>query len=227
MCAAYSRLDNPLFIPESAPGGANAWNLFRAIADYSAIGYAFFAAEQILAEDGVVRPEARMLVESLKCVSHAIPLLLQYQGTGRVHAIIQEENQAAQTLDLDGYLGVAQFGAGGLPGGKDWRHHIKPPVAENTRARGLVIQASRHEFYLVGANYLLLLRPMLPPNRQSDIPFAKELLQDRLTRYVSVEEGHFARNGEFVVDRVRNGDETDHGLWVEPDTGVVRAILCE
>jgi hypothetical protein len=42
-----------------------------------------------------------------------------------------------------------------------------------------------------------------------------------------VDEGHFNEQGEFVVDRRRNGDEHDTGLWVEADTGVVRAILCD
>ena len=31
ICALYARADNPLFVPESGPGGANAWNMFRCI----------------------------------------------------------------------------------------------------------------------------------------------------------------------------------------------------
>ena len=31
--------------------------------------------------------------------------------------------------------------------------------------------------------------------------------------------------GDFIPDRVRNGDEITSGLWVSPDAGVVRAIL--
>ena len=35
----------------------------------------------------------------------------------------------------------------------------KEPPADNNRGRGLIIQAGRNEFYLVGANYRLILRP--------------------------------------------------------------------
>jgi hypothetical protein len=45
---------------------------------------------------------------------------------------------------------------------------------------------------------------------------------------VSVDEGHFNKNGEFVADRRRNGDEIfRRGLWVEEDTGVLRVITCD
>jgi hypothetical protein len=45
---------------------------------------------------------------------------------------------------------------------------------------------------------------------------------------VSVDEGHFDKNGEFVVDRKRNGDEIGRrGFWVEPDIKVLRVITCD
>jgi hypothetical protein len=45
---------------------------------------------------------------------------------------------------------------------------------------------------------------------------------------VSVDEGHFDKNGEFAADRRRNGDEIGRrGLWVEPDINVLRVITCE
>jgi len=44
------------------------------------------------------------------CISSAIPLLLKYQGTGKIHAFIQEFKLLAQRVDLDGWLGVVEFG---------------------------------------------------------------------------------------------------------------------
>lgn len=222
MCALYARADNPLFVPESAPGGSNAWNIFRALGDYDAIGYAFFAVEHILAEDGSIRPDHTLLVDSFRCAAAAIPLLLQYQGTKKIHTIVQEENLRAQTLDLEGWLGLAEFGEFY----RDWRHrgHLPP---EQQRGRGLVIQASRNEFYLVGGGYRLVLRPILPPEQQLDISVARDHLLHCLAHYASVEEGHFEAPGLFVVDRRRNGDEIDNGVWVEPDTGVVRVVMTE
>ena len=49
ICAAYTRPDNPLFVPESGWSEANAVNLFEAAARYNAIGYAVFGVESLFA----------------------------------------------------------------------------------------------------------------------------------------------------------------------------------
>jgi len=233
ICAIYARNDNPLFVPESAPGGSNTWNMFRAVADYNAIGYAFFAVEHVLAEGGVsVSADHQSLVDAFRCLAAAVPLLLRYQGTGKIHAVVQEENAQSQRLPLDGWLGLVEFGEGTMhwrP--KDWRHRPerRPGLeqADGNRGRGLVVQAGRNEFYLVGANYRLLLRPLLPPEQALDVTVAGDFLLTRQAQYVSVEEGHLDADGAFVVERRRNGDEVDGGVWVEPDSGVVRVILSQ
>jgi hypothetical protein len=224
-CAAYARPDNPLFVPESAPGGSNAWNMFRALGNYNAIGYSFFALEHVVAPDGSVRLEAQPIVDSFRCAAAAIPLLLKFQGTGRLHAVVQEENLASQPLALEGILGLIEFDRPY----RDWRHlaEARPAGSENARGCGLVVQAGRHEFYLVGSGYRLLLRPVLPPEVTLDATLSREHLLTRQARYVRVDEGHFDDAGNYVVDRRRNGDEIDFGVWVEPDVGVVRAILCD
>lgn len=232
ICDIYARKDNPLFVPESAPWGSNAWNMFYALADYNAVGYHFFAIEHIVGEDGEVNPAAEMIVESFHSVAAAIPLLLKYQGTDQIHSVVQEENMASQSLDFDGWIGLARFGYG-TPGyvGRDWRHPPKRmPHAladESSRGRGLIFQSDRNEFYLVGGAYQLLLRRKGEPKEMLDISRNNDFHLSRLSNYVSVEEGHFDDEGQFVVDRRRNGDETDHGVWVEPDVGVVRVRLCD
>ena len=224
-CATYSRDDNPLFVPESHERGSNAWNMFRAIADYNAIGYFLFGnSERIVAEGGSVRPESQMMVDSFRCVAAVIPLLLRYQGTGKIHAVIQEELMDAQLLDLDGYLGLVKFGGGQWHLIDDdegwWRTDLN-------RGRGLVIQASRNEFYLVGANYRLFLCPKLSPAEMRASWYAAHSGIRALTPYLSVEEGHFDQGGEFVVDRRRSGDLASRGAWVEADVGVLRVIMCD
>ncbi|GAJ19107.1 unnamed protein product, partial [marine sediment metagenome] len=210
-----ARDDNPLFVPESHPGGANAWNMFRAIADYNAIGYPFWGIEHIVAEDGTVRPEAQTMVDSVRCVAVAIPLLLKYQGTGKIHAIIQEEFTEFQWLDLDGYLGFVQFGEEPPVSRvrKDWRHTSRqvmakrfltdylPQTDSSNRGRGLVIQACRHELYLVGANYLLFLCSKLSPDKNFNSIVNRLDHQFRMDEgyQLRVDEGHFDQNDEFVV----------------------------
>jgi len=230
-CADYARDDNPLFVPESPQNGSNAWLMFSAVGNYDATGYSFFAAEDVLCDDGSVHPECRALVESFQSLAAAVPLLLKYQGSGRIHAVVQEEFLAGQWLDLEGYTGQVEFDGAGGGAFRDWRHSA--PAArdrvgnEPRRGRGLVIQAGPHEFYLVGSAFRLTLRPKLPPEQGRDLAVAVGWLPARQAHYVSVDEGHFDERGAFVVDRQRNGDEFDFGLWVEADTGVVRAILCE
>ena len=166
-CAAYSRKDNPFFLPESVQevtnGGRSAqpWNMFRAMAEYNLIGYFFFGVELFVTGDGSPCPEFRTLVDTMHCMSAVIPLLLKYQGTGKVHAVAQDEFASAQEFDFDGYMGLTQFG--GVQGNTDWKDWRHPPdealykeTANLNRGRGLIFQASRNEFYVVGANYRLI-----------------------------------------------------------------------
>jgi len=229
--AAYSREDNPLFFPETPP----ALGLFRAISDYNLQGYSrMFFLESIVAEDGSVRPEAKLGVDTVRCVAAAIPLILKYQGTDKIHAVVQEDDIDAQLFDMEGYFGSAVFGEGHVPHvPKDWRHFVPPPDEQTggatgpNKGRGLLIQTGRNEFYLVGASYRLFLRPKMAPEKRLDATFVTDHWQSKLAHQLKVDEGHFDKKGEFVVDRRRNGDVISGGVWVEPDCGVIRVIMCE
>ncbi len=230
VCAAYAREDNPLFVPESSPMGSNAWNMFYALADYGAIGYHFFAIEHILDAEGNVNPHAQMMVDSFHAAAAAIPLLLKYQGTDRIHAVVQAEFQGEEWYDLGNWIGVTQFGYGSYQYmGMDWRHTPKGlPLLTNrdeARGRGLIFQEDENTFYLVGASYRLHLRRKGELREMLDAMMVSAFHQSRQAPYVSVDEGHFDERGAFVVDRRRNGDETDNGVWVEPDCGVVRVVM--
>jgi hypothetical protein len=233
VCAAYTREDNPFFMPETgAAGNAHAWNMFRSIANYNCLGEFFFGVERILAPDGSVRPENQIVVDSVRCTAAVIPLLLKYQGTGKIHAVIQEDLSMSVLMDFEGYSGVVEFGdrRGGY-NGKDWKHpsnDVPKAQSYNNRGRGLIIQTGKNEFYLVGANYRLFLRPKsavenLHP-RLAIADFAPKMPGWNM---VSIDEGHFDSNGKFVIDQCRNGDEADPAAWVEPDCGVIRVIACE
>jgi hypothetical protein len=97
----------------------------------------------------------------------------------------------------------------------------------STRGWGLVIQASRNEFYLVGDNFQLYLRPKPSINKMQPL-LSSDWRNTSLGNFISVDEGHFNPSGEFVTERRRNGDQvTWCGLWLEPNAGVVRAITCD
>ena len=228
ICATYFRDDNPLFFPETPP----ALSVFRAIADYNLLGYSRMRLlESIVAEDGSVRPGSKVGTDTIRSIAAAIPLILKYQGTGKIHAVVQEDDIDAQLMDMDGYLVSAVF-AGGVPHiARDWHHdlpeEVKQAPPDPNRGRGLVIQANKNEFYLVGANYRIFLRPKLAPGKMLDGSFVSDFLQSKLAHQVKVDEGRFDQNGEYVIDRRRNGDVITGGVWVEPDTGVVRVLMCD
>jgi hypothetical protein len=233
VCAGYARDDNPFFNPETGgAGNSHAWNMFRAIADYNCLGDFFFGVEKVIAEDGSARPENQTVVDSVRCMAAVIPLLLKYQGTGKVHAVIQEDLLNSYLMEFDGYTGLIEFGER-KPGynGKDWEHTaygIKTEIVNPNRGRGLIIQASKNEFYLVGANYRLFLRPNSAiENLQRRVAIADHAPKLPGWHLVSVDEGYFDKKGEFIINKRRNGDEVDPATWVEPDCGVIRVVTCD
>jgi hypothetical protein len=212
-CAAYSRDDNPFFVPESLGG----LQMLRAIADYNAVGYTAWIR---VAPDNSVNPEMQLTMNIIGFVEAAIPLLLKFQGTGNVHSVIQEEDSVCQHLDFDGYMGLIEFG--------DWRPpFVRLGQADNSRGGGLVFQASKHEFYLVGVNYRLFLRRK-PTLAKMQAPLLISTSEPKAPGYViSIDEGHFDQNGKYIVDRRRNGDQIKFGAWAQPSSGVVRVIMCD
>jgi hypothetical protein len=218
VCAAYSRDDNPLFVPESVLKGPHK---LRAIAEYNAIGY-FGEIRPLLGKDGAPDPESQTQNDICRCISAVIPLLLKYQGTGKVRSVIQEESMTKQLFDFDGYMGMVQYG----PMMKFLYTEKRAPSSPG--GWGLVFQASRNEFYLVGDNFQLYLRPKPTVGKMQPPLLSGDWRNTSLGNFVSVEEGHFDKSGKFVVELKRNGDQvTWCGLWVEPSAGVVRAITCD
>jgi len=53
------------------------------------VGYHFFAIEHLVGQDGGINPALAELAGSFHAVAAAIPLLLKYQGTDRIHAVMQ------------------------------------------------------------------------------------------------------------------------------------------
>ncbi len=221
--AAYHRPDNPLFVPESGRSGSNARHIFYALADHDAIGYFCFGVESMLDRDGQLRPESRAVAESFQAVRRAIPLLLEYQGTGRIHAIVQEEHATEQYLELGDYIGWVRYADSDARYPRGYLY--PPPEGGFERARGLVVQAGQHEFYLVGGPFRILFKKKPASDAELSAQAAAALLSDDLPDYLLVEEGEIGADGTWQAKHWRNGDEVTGGIWVDMQSGLVRAIL--
>ncbi|MBP3655077.1 MAG: DUF5597 domain-containing protein [Clostridia bacterium] len=213
----YARNDNPLFIPESPiMGEANAMNMMEAFADYGCIGMACFGGASALDAGGSLLPEAVHVAQSMKAVMGVAPLLIRWRGTGRVHALVQQEFMDKQYLRLDRYHIEAKFiSAGGGRWGLGSRINTRDPQNADVltaRGRALLIQTDEDEFFLSGCGVKVDFRRRPDPLVEDPWP----LLQSRQSgtlNFLSVEEGHF-EGDRWVCDRCRNGDESNFELFV-------------
>lgn len=203
-CQAYSREDNALFIPESSFAGPSAaLNVIRAAAQYEAVGVCCFGAESALDENGDLRKEVEDTAVSFQMVRNVAPLLLQYHGTGRIHAILQEEFMDQQLILTEGFRIVAHF---------DIRRRIPDTRETLPRGRGILVQTGEYEFYLTGDNVALDF--VARPDPEEEMPrFWLACRQSNQLNFLTVEEGHFDEQNQWVVDFRRNGDETNYETY--------------
>ncbi|MDP5094204.1 MAG: DUF5597 domain-containing protein, partial [Polaribacter sp.] len=121
--AMYHREDNPLLIPESK---AEVGRAFYAFGEHDAICFSPFGIED--AADNFVFTKS---YEVLNEVQH---LIKKYQGTGKMRAVLQEENEQYEDLYMGDYKVKVMY--------------EKP----NEPSFGIIIQTELDEFIVVGMN---------------------------------------------------------------------------
>jgi hypothetical protein len=215
----YTREDNPLYIPETGTEMPSALGAFRAIAECAMTGIHYFGAENVIDTDGSLKESAKPMHENFQCLNAVIPLLLKYRGTDKIHAVIQEEFSGEQKLFFDDWKGVARFGP--IPHQGDYHHRVGEQPTD--RGIGLIIQTAANEFFVCGIGFTLTLRKN-PPFTVGMVP-QQEAQQENFLEYLKVEEGKFDTAGNWQVTRIRNGDQSDIGIFVYPDVGAVRVVM--
>lgn len=226
VCSIYARKDNSLYIPESHADGINPLRIFEAIEKYGLTGIHVFAVDATIDENGELTEAGETYRRTTEILSSMKPLLEQYRGTGRIHGIVQHEYADSLFLDLGAYYGRVQFLQHIFDEPYihlDNQHEDKKYVGY--RGKGLIITPSEHEIYLAGEGFKLYLIPKKNATQMSSCMRGMKGLNANNGPYLKVEEGHFDEQGDFVADSVRTGDESDMGLWVTSDIGVVRAVL--
>lgn len=213
----YTREDNALYVPETGCGQASAQWVFKAIAENGLTGIHFFGAENIIGEDGNIIQSAIPMKENFMALLAISPLLMQYQNSGKLYAVCQEEFSDSQEFEFDGYKGVASFAPFMRSG--DFRHIGKT----QSRGRGLIIQTNPNTFFICGTGFTLKLRKNPPLLVQ--LVAQQDYQEEHFMNYISVEEGHFDNDCIFHSARIRNGDQTDFGVFVYADNGAVKIVV--
>ena len=221
-CYRYERIadfygsdDNALFIPESSRNVTSACHLFYAIAR-GAVGYACFGSESCIDKDGNLIEDALAFRDSFYAVQKALPLIFKHKNTGKMYPVIAHTGQTDEGYEFEEFIGNVHLAG---PSRFDYRIRRLKPTEHQQTPRGLIFEDEKKVFYLVGLFNLRLM-----PKKSPDVSRIDNYLPTN--DFLSVEEGHFDDNGQFVADRIRNGDEVMFGgFWVAPACGVVRVRL--
>ena len=124
ICRQYVRNDNPLLIPEST---VDAGRAFYAFAEHDAICYSPFGIDQRALHDHAFQQAYGVLNELSE-------LILAYQGTGKMHGFLREQEETSRRVVMDDYSVEVVY------------------EKKNEPCYGLIIQTSDHEFLVAGVN---------------------------------------------------------------------------
>lgn len=222
LCGIYCRKDNPLYIPESRADSHNARHLLSAVEKYQLSGIHCFAVDCVFDRQGNLTEEAMEFKGALSILREMKPLLEKYPAAGRLHAVVQYEGMGFAFLDFGDYLGRVDFFDSITDEPYlhlDERHDESAERAK--KGKGLIFYEGNGSFYLSGQGFKLILIKKTSPEKMAQMIVSHKVLATRNILYRDVREGHFNADGEFVPCRKRNGDETDTGLWVTEDIGVL------
>ena len=188
----YTRKDNALFVPEAELGADKVKYLYDVLA-HRGIGFSPFGIDDGKEPSDSLIPFAN----EYALLTPLLPHLAQWAAQGKISALLEPDDHADQTTELDGWQAKAIFGTGR----GDHRH----PDQRST-GKLLIIQQDRNTFLVTGTNARITFKPT------SDA---------KAWQFLKVEEGSM-ENGLFKPSRILNGDETD---WGGPAFGYTPTLL--
>lgn len=202
--AGYRRNDNPLLVPETG-GPRFASNIFYALGDFDALGYAPFGLDGML-EGNKVADVAKEYANDCRLLEPAIPLIASLQGTGNLHSAVEEQYLTDRLIHSSKFDVLVQFGRlhpeyGGIFGTQ----------TPGMTGRALVGELAPDEFVLIGFDATVRFQPV----RGSKLKDAQ---------FLSVEEGTYV-SGQWKTMHVLNGDQTFFGVRLGSDGTMLRVKL--
>lgn len=174
----YSRPDNPLFVPEAGLTADKVKYLYPVLA-HGGIGFACFGIDN--------NPDLTPFGNEYALLSTMTTRLAEWDAAGKTSALVEPEDHAAQSVNLDGWRATLSFGTGRSP--------MRPN--EQPTGKALIVQLDKNSFLVAGTLCRISFRPTGGDSAKA-------------WQYLKVEEGSF-ENGTFQPQRILNGDETDWG----------------
>jgi beta-galactosidase GanA len=199
----FKRRDNALFVPELGNAEGYARYVYL-ILGRGAIGVAPFGIDYFDYANfplGAKRSDKAMVEPFAKVFAAFRPMQRQWAQwafEGRTFGVAEPEDHADQHVAMKGWKAHVTFGQWQF-GEREWAGNQKesPPHAATAAGGVAIAQVADDEFVLVG---------QLARVRIDDAQGSGRALVH------SVEEGRFAPDGQWVMERRWNGDQVDWGL---------------
>ncbi|MGD0755801.1 MAG: DUF5597 domain-containing protein [Bacteroidales bacterium] len=196
----YDRPDNTLFVPETGSNEEFA-RYFYAVLAHGGIGFSPFGVDDNGQGEKKSETEERLapVGQEFAMAGPMMRELAKWAFEGKIKAVVEKEDHAAQTIDLGSWQAIISFGDSGWRSGK---------INSRPIGKAMIDQLGENEFILTGTMCHFTFKPL-------------GVNSGKAWQYLKVEEGHY-ENGAFKLLRNRNGDETD---WGGPRIGKVPVVL--
>lgn len=230
VCKEYALEDNILYIPESAASTMNAVNTMNSIVKHGLTGIHCFGIESIIDEQGEIKEEAREYKNMVTILKNIKGLIEEYHASGKLYPVAQYEGSPYEYIDFGDFYGRVLYYKNIEVMHMEADNHAADHAHRNdsvfqVRAKGMILYKGNGEFYIAGEGFRLnLIRKDTIEGMSSGVR-SSSFQNGRHQRYLKLEEGYFNDKNEFVVDRIRTGDECDAGLWMDSDFGVLHVCL--
>lgn len=199
----YDRVDNPLFVAETGNDDPYA-RYFFATLGRGAIGFTPFGIDFTGYSNfplGSKRTDATMVepfAANFRLLAPMARTWARLAADKKVHGFAQPDDNATQRIELGKFQATVswnelQFGM------KEWTKVDVPEGREQPDGGALIAEVGPNEFLVTGRNARVSFDLA---NKSGSSAFI----------YARVEEGHYDAKGNWVFERVWNGDQTDWGL---------------